>query len=72
MPQIYTTKEGDMVDAIAFEHYGRHRGTTEAIYEANRGLAAHPLVLPAGLNITLPDLDETQVNEPVRGVALYD
>ena len=53
---IYRTKEGDMVDAIAYRHYGHHVGTTEAILNANHGLADHGLSLPAGLLITLPEL----------------
>jgi phage tail protein X len=69
MADTYITIEGDTVDAIAYAHYGRHSGTTEAVYEANRGLASMPLILPEGTRIVLPVLDEA---EPIRTVKLYD
>lgn len=69
MADTYTTKDGDTVDAIAHRHYGRHSGTTEVLLEANRGLAAYPLALPANLTITLPFLDEAAT---VQTVSLYD
>lgn len=70
MADVYQTIDGDTVDLIAWRHYGRHGGTTELIYEANRGLAFQPLVLPAGIEITLPDLP---TEEPVKAaISLYD
>jgi len=69
MPDTYTTIEGDTVDAIAYRHYGQHSGTTELVLEANRGLAEHPLRLPANLTITLPILDTAA---PIQTVKLYD
>jgi phage tail protein X len=69
MPDTYRTIEGDMIDAIAYRHYGHHNGTTEAILEANRGLAAQPMILPDGLIITLPDIDDTKA---IQTVKLYD
>ncbi|MEM9734176.1 MAG: tail protein X [Pseudomonadota bacterium] len=53
---VYTTIEGDVLDQICYRHYGRHRLTVEAVLDVNRHLAAQPLKLPAGLQITLPDL----------------
>lgn len=50
----YRTKNGDVVDAIAWKVYGRD-GMAVAIYEANPGLADLGPVLPAGLLIALPD-----------------
>lgn len=53
----YITRQGDTVDSICWKHYGTERGgTTEAVLEANRGLAANGPILPAGLSITLPEL----------------
>ncbi len=69
MPETYRTIEGDTIDAIAHRHYGRHFGTTEAIWRANRGLAKQLMILPEGLVLTLPDLDEA---ESLRTVKLYD
>ena len=66
---IHTTIAGDTVDDIAFKQYGHHRGTTELVLDANRGLADQPLSLPEGLEIDLPDLPE---EEPHQTVKLYD
>ena len=53
----YTTRYGDTVDYICWRYYGSERnGTTEAVLEANIGLAEQGSVLPAGLVITLPAL----------------
>jgi phage tail protein X len=51
---VYLSKEGDVVDAVAFKHYGRSWGTTEAVLRVNPGLAAFGVRLPAGLRIELP------------------
>lgn len=61
--KAYITTDGDTVDLIAFRYYGTHEGTTEALYEANPGLAALPTPLAAGVFIFLPaftpDLSQT-------------
>lgn len=62
--QPYTTKQNDMLDLIAYRHYGFHAGTVEAILEANRDLSAMPCVLPAGLTIMLPDLPTAAERNP--------
>ena len=51
----YITKDGDMVDLICYRHYGRTADVTEAVLAANVGLAARGPVLPAGIEIILPD-----------------
>jgi phage tail protein X len=58
----HTTMEGDTVDLIAFNKYGRTKGTTEAILRANTGLAAAGTALPAGMVILLPET----VSEPEK------
>ncbi len=52
----YMTKAGDMVDAIAFKQYGATDTYTEALLNANPGLADRGPVLPAGVIITLPTI----------------
>lgn len=52
--ESYVTKEGDMVDAIAFERFGTSRAQTEAILAANPGLAAMGEKLPAGVTVKIP------------------
>lgn len=52
----YSTKNGDMLDAVCWNYYGRSSGAVELVLEANRGLADYGPELPAGLVIVLPDL----------------
>lgn len=67
MSQIYRTKDGDMVDEIAFRFYGSVlEGQVETVLEANRPLDLGQYVrLPANLEITLPDITP-QTTESVR------
>ena len=67
---VYVTVDGDMVDLIAFEYYGRHAQNTEEILNANPGLAAYGPVLPAGRAIKLPRIN--QQNTPVAFKKLWD
>lgn len=62
----YVTEDGDMVDQIAFAYYGRHRGTAELVYAANRGLADKGVVLSAGVAIILPPAPAEPVTEPFK------
>ena len=48
-------QQGDTVDAICQRVYGRTAGVTEAVLEANPGLADLGPVLPHGTVIDLPD-----------------
>ncbi|MCY1283566.1 Phage Tail Protein X [compost metagenome] len=47
--------QGDTVDAICWRHYGRTAGVTEAVLEANPGLADLGAVIPHGTTVLLPD-----------------
>ena len=63
----YRTRDGDMIDAICYAHYGRTDGAVEAVLEANRHLARRDPILPAGLIIDLPDLPAPAARpDPVR------
>lgn len=69
MPATYRTAQGDVLDAICAKHYGTgvanprrrgavtwpDRGLVEAVFLANPGLAERGPVLPAGLDLILPD-----------------
>lgn len=68
MAARYRTIAGDMVDAICSAHYGAEANYTEAVYAANPGLAAMGPILPDGVSIFLPDLEETTaaVNEAAQ------
>ena len=47
--------QGDTVDAICWRYYGRTAGVTEAVLDANPGLADLGPVIPHGTAVTLPD-----------------
>ena len=66
----YRTRDGDMLDAICHQVYGRSGGHTERVLAANPGLADHGPILPAGVVIELPEITPP---EPVRStVRLWD
>jgi phage tail protein X len=54
MPAVIAN-QGDTVDAICWRFYGRTAGVTEAVLEANPGLADHGTTIPHGTQVTLPD-----------------
>ncbi len=53
----YRTKQGEMVDEIAWKQYGHQDGTAEAVIDANPGLAALGPILPLGTVIVLPTIE---------------
>lgn len=66
----YRTSEGDTADYVAWKHYGTQSGqVVERLVAANPGLADLGPVLPAGVLITLPELEAVGVTE---GVKLWD
>jgi phage tail protein X len=62
----YRTREGDMLDHIAWKHYKKQSGAVEEILEANPGLAEYGEQLPAGLVINLPDINLPEAEEVIR------
>ncbi|BGI52438.1 MAG: tail protein X [Candidatus Hamiltonella defensa (Ceratovacuna japonica)] len=65
----YRTVKGQTVDEIVWKHYGKTRGATEVVLEANPGLAHYGPVLPSGLLMELPD---DVPPKPGRGLRLWD
>jgi len=63
MPTPVRTIQNDTVDALCWRFYGRTAGVTEAVLEANPGLADHGPVLPQGLVVNMP---EAQTTAPQR------
>ncbi|MDR6954112.1 phage tail protein X [Ancylobacter sp. 3268] len=51
---VYVTVDNEMIDSIAERYYGTHGTNTEAILEANPGLADLGPALAAGIAIVLP------------------
>lgn len=64
------THQNDTVDALCWRHYGRTAGVTEAVLQANPGLADYGPMLPQGLAVQMP---EAQTAAPQRQmVNLWD
>ena len=62
--------QSDTVDALCWRFYGRTAGVTEAVLEANPGLADHGPILPQGLVVNMP---EAKASAPQRQmVNLWD
>ena len=63
----YLTKNGDTLDWICWRHYGNSLpAATEAVLDANYGLAEKGPVFEAGVKIELPDLQDTTETASVR------
>ena len=70
MAEIYTTRDGDTVEYVAWKYYGRQDGRiVEKVLEANPGIGDPGAVLPYGVAVTLPEID-TSARED--GVKLWD
>lgn len=71
MTQEYETRDGDVVDEIAWRQYGFVDATVlRLVLEANPGLADRGVVLPAGVMIVLPDVP--QPSTASESVSLWD
>lgn len=55
MTAIYA-QQGETVDAICWRIYGRTAGVTEAVLDANPGLADLGPILPHGTLVQLPEV----------------
>jgi len=55
----YTTRDGDLLDWVAWRFYGRTADTVAAVLAANPGLAEWGPVLPGGLVVWLPEVPAT-------------
>jgi phage tail protein X len=67
----YRTVDGDMIDAIAWKHYGIETAMI-AIFEANPHLADAGPMLPGGIMITLPALSVEQTTPTIEFIRLWD
>ena len=63
----YITSQGDTADYIAWKYYGNQdAGTVEALIDANKGLSDYGPELPAGVEITLPEIITPTTTQGVR------
>ncbi|MBI0277276.1 tail protein X [Hafnia alvei] len=51
-----TATDGDTVDLLCWQHYGRTQGVVEAVYQANPHLCESHPALSVGQIVTMPDL----------------
>lgn len=71
MATVYHTKQNERLDIICWHYYGDSRDAFEAVLEANPRLADKisqndNLVLPIGLDITMPALPKSTVKPTIR------
>ena len=57
--KIYTTNGGEMLDDICYRHYGDERQIDNVMRE-NPGIEQLPFLLPAGVEIKLPDMKKPE------------
>lgn len=65
-----TTKQGEMLDEIAAQEYPGQPEALIALLMANPWVSRHPPMMPAGLVIDLPELE--QKREPQTMLRLFD
>ena len=65
MSREIVTKDGDMLDALCWRHYGREDVVPDVL-EANPALAGKPPMLEAGLRVMLPNLPEPAEKREIR------
>ena len=63
----YRSKDGDTVDRIVWQYYGRQSGRiVEAVLAANPGLSDLGPDLPEGVRIALPEVAEESTTASAR------
>ena len=68
----YRTRDGDMLDQICLQYYGKAQGFVEEVLAANPRLISLNASLPAGLLIELPELNIADVEPLTDVVRLWD
>lgn len=64
---FYRSKDGDMVDRIVWQYYGRQNELiVETVLSKNPGLADYGPRLPEGVRIALPEIQQEQDTGSVR------
>ena len=63
---IYTTQDGDMLDAICHRHYGQGNVALSFVLDANPGISAYGPTLPRGISIHLPVLPNQEKKKVIQ------
>lgn len=58
--------QGDTVDRLCFRHYGYTDAVTEAVLEANPGLAEQGPIIAMGTRVKLPAVPAQQARQTVQ------
>jgi phage tail protein X len=66
MSQFYVTRQFDELDAICHRYYGRTQQTVEQVLKVNQNLAELLPILPPGITILLPDLQQPETTTTLR------
>jgi phage tail protein X len=66
MSIIYTTKDGDVLDQICQNYYGKTSKIVEQVIEDNPHIVELEPVFEAGVKITLPDIIQEKESETVK------
>ena len=62
--RIYTTREGDTLDSIAFEYYGYlNAELLRQVYAANQNIGDYEQPFSQGIVVNLPDIEQESVEE---------
>lgn len=62
--RIYTTREGDTLDSIAFEYYGYLTPVLlREVYRANQNIGDYEQPFEQGVRVNLPDIEQQEVEE---------
>ena len=70
MKYKYTTRDGDVLDKVVRDFYGTTTGRiVENVLAENPGLSKRGPVLPAGVVINLPEIEEPK---KTTGIRLWD
>jgi len=62
---IYVTKDGETLDYICWKYYGK-TNVVEQVLMANRHLAKLDAVLPGGVKINLPTIEEPEDTKKIK------
>lgn len=66
MAVIYTTKDGDVLDQICWQYYGKTDDVVEQVMKENPHLAKLDVVFVAGVKIVLGDIIIQKQNEAIK------